>query len=89
MTGLPCTTGPGYPIETTEYFQLATAFCIEWAICLAVISRPEGSLTEFLWPVASALMCEPPTSITRTLMSLSSKGVRAPRFPNDKDHKNS
>src|SRR2546428_11560993 len=58
-------TGPGYPMETTEYFHPTAAFSTALTIFFAVISGPEGILTGFFCPVASTLMCVPPTSITR------------------------
>src|SRR5437762_4873767 len=65
LAGFPCSTAPGYPIDTAEYFQSAVAFRTARTISLAVIFGPEGILTGTLWPVPSALMCDPPTSITR------------------------
>src|SRR5665213_608008 len=65
VTGLPWSTGPGYPIDTTEYCQSVVACLTARTISLALIFGPDRILRGFFRPVANTLMCVPPTSMTR------------------------
>src|SRR5579863_5403487 len=52
-------------METTEYFQPLVACRTSFTIVFAVIFGPESILMGSFCPVASTLMCVPPTSMTR------------------------
>src|ERR1700730_4271557 len=75
--GRPWITGPGYPMETTEYSQPAAAFRTSLTIFLAVIFDPDGILTGSLPPVSSTFTFVPPTSITNTIWPCLSIRLRA------------
>jgi hypothetical protein len=64
-TGLPCTTGPGNPIDTASKRQSAVAVPTRRTIFFAVIAGPDGILTVTRRPVTSALTWDPPTSMTK------------------------
>src|ERR1700691_1091249 len=64
-TGLSCRTGPGYPIDATEYSQPGMALRTSATIFRGVIFGPEGISMDALWPVARILTWVPPTSRTR------------------------
>src|SRR5450755_608177 len=66
-TGLPWSTGPGYPMDATEYSQPGMAFRMAVTILAGVIFGPEGISTRVLCPVARTLTWVPPTSRTRIL----------------------
>src|ERR1700726_1695334 len=66
--GWPWITGPGYPMETTEYSQPAAAFRTSLTIFRAVIFDPDGILTGSFRPVTSTFTFVPPTSITNTYL---------------------
>src|ERR1700733_7403315 len=56
-------------METQEYFQSLVAAFTSFTIFFAVIFGPESIFTGSFCPVASTLMCLPPTSMTRMLFS--------------------
>src|ERR1700678_3064553 len=64
-TGFPCTTGPGYPIETQEYFVAPSKERTSLAILRGVIVLPEGILATSRSPGPRTLMFVPPISTTR------------------------
>jgi hypothetical protein len=50
--GLPCTTGPGYPIAATSYGQSLAAFLTQLHISWAVIFCPDATFRGVCWPLA-------------------------------------
>src|SRR5215831_16443627 len=64
----PCSTAPGYPMETASYSHWAVSFLTWETICLAVISGPETNFCGVFSPEASIFTCVPPTSIANTFM---------------------
>src|SRR5215472_9567474 len=66
----PCSTGPGYPMETASYshWAVAVSFLTWETICLAVILGPETNFWGAFFPEASIFTCVPPTSIANTFM---------------------
>src|SRR5262245_62447432 len=72
-TSLPCTTGPGYPIDTTSYFQSLVNRLTSDTMRRAVSVGPESNLRASCCPVARTFTWVPPTSIASTFI--------VPRFP--------
>src|SRR5215831_10126167 len=68
-TGLPSCTKPGYPIDTTSYFQSLVICLTPETIWLGFIFGPDGNLRRSFCPVARTLTLVPPTSITNTFMT--------------------
>src|SRR6516164_11166210 len=64
----PCSTGPGYPMETASYSHSAVSFLTWETIRLAVILGPETNIWGAFLPEASIFTCVPPTSIANTFM---------------------
>src|SRR5580658_266617 len=64
--GLPLRTRPGYPIDTTSYFQSLVSSLTPETICRGVIFGPDGNFRGSFRPVARTLTVVPPTSTTST-----------------------
>ena len=62
--GRSCTTGPGYPIDTTSYSQPSASFLTLETICRAVKVGPESISRLSFSPEARILTWVPPTSMT-------------------------
>src|SRR5438874_13533196 len=62
-SGRPCTTGAGYPIETTSYATSFTASLTCLTMTAGAISGPDGILIGSFIPEASTFTLVPPMSI--------------------------
>src|SRR6266446_1165614 len=65
-TGRPWRTGPGYPIDTTSYFQSPASFLTSDTIRLGVSVGPDANARRSCCPVARIFTEVPPTSTTST-----------------------
>src|SRR5262245_61600306 len=67
-TAFPSCTNPGYPIDTTSYFQSLVMRFTPVTMSLGFIFGPDGNLRRSFCPVTRTLTLVPPTSITNTFM---------------------